>query len=218
MQQLAVDLENIRTLFRDPGVTTFQEPLRSTILERLSSPDSGFDPNAMLRFRSSTNVEDSADFTGAGLYDSYSGCLQDDLDDETACSCDPNRLSERSVFDAIRKTFSSFYNDNAFLERLRRDVNEVDVGMAVLVHHSFPDELELANGVATIDIDEQYGYLVINLVTQIGAVSVTNPVNASIPEEVQVRVLPSGTVLPPRPVQSSRRTYIRIFRFNRGHG
>ncbi len=33
-----------------------------------------------IRFRSSTNVEDLEVFTGAGLYDSRSGCLADDLD------------------------------------------------------------------------------------------------------------------------------------------
>ena len=33
-----------------------------------------------MRFRSSTNVEDLDAFTGAGLYDSRSGCLADDLD------------------------------------------------------------------------------------------------------------------------------------------
>jgi pyruvate,water dikinase len=38
----------------------------------------------MLRFRSSTNVEDLDTFTGAGLYDSKSGCLADDLDGDTA--------------------------------------------------------------------------------------------------------------------------------------
>jgi hypothetical protein len=202
MQSLAVDLEVIRTLFRDPKVTTFAAPLRSAILERLSSAESGFDPNAMLRFRSSTNVEDSADFTGAGLYDSYSGCLRDDLDEDTVCACDPNRTEERSVFEAIRKTFSSFYNDNAFLERLRRDVNESEVGMAVLVHHAFPDGLELANGVATIKVDDLYGDLKIRLVTQAGAVSVTNPVDASIPEEVEVTVQSFGAVIP-RLLQSS---------------
>ncbi|HYG34950.1 MAG TPA: hypothetical protein VEC99_09210, partial [Clostridia bacterium] len=39
-----------------------------------------FHPSRKIRFRSSTNVEDSEAFTGAGLYDSYSGCLLDDLD------------------------------------------------------------------------------------------------------------------------------------------
>ncbi len=35
-----------------------------------------------LRFRSSTNVEDLPGLSGAGLYDSASGCLADDLDDD----------------------------------------------------------------------------------------------------------------------------------------
>ncbi len=37
-----------------------------------------------LRFRSSTNVEDLEVFTGAGLYESRSGCLADDLDGDDA--------------------------------------------------------------------------------------------------------------------------------------
>lgn len=36
-----------------------------------------------LRFRSSTNVEDLESLSGAGLYDSASGCLADDLDADT---------------------------------------------------------------------------------------------------------------------------------------
>jgi pyruvate, water dikinase len=36
-----------------------------------------------IRFRSSTNAEDLAELTGAGLYDSRSGCLGDDLDGDT---------------------------------------------------------------------------------------------------------------------------------------
>lgn len=35
-----------------------------------------------LRFRSSTNAEDLPDWSGAGLYDSASGCIADDLDDD----------------------------------------------------------------------------------------------------------------------------------------
>lgn len=39
---------------------------------------------AFLRFRSSTNAEDLEAFSGAGLYDSRTGCLADDLDQDTA--------------------------------------------------------------------------------------------------------------------------------------
>lgn len=111
-------------------------------------------PRGKLRFRSSTNVEDSEQFTGAGLYDSYSGCLLDDLDGDTdgPSLCDPSEPAERGVFRALRRVFASFYNDNAVLERLRHGVNETSVGMAVLVHPSFPDEIEWANGVATLQV------------------------------------------------------------------
>ena len=143
----------------------------------LTDPRYGFDPNVPLRFRSSTNVEDSVDFIGAGLYDSYSGCLGDaiDADDQGPCACDPNRRTERDIFQAIRQVFAGFYNDNAYLERLRHDINEADVGMAVVVHHSFPDEIELANGVATVERKGTGGNTYITLVSQQGAVSVTNP-------------------------------------------
>jgi hypothetical protein len=203
MQMLARDLASIRSLFTNPEVAPFTDELRAGVLGVLTDPGYGIDPNATLRFRSSTNVEDSADFIGAGLYDSFSGCLADDLDDDDdgPCACDPNRSNERSIFRAIRRVFASFYNDNAWLERLRHNVNEAEVGMAILVHPSFPDEIELANGVATVD--SAGANTDIALVTQQSAVSVTNPADGSIPEEVTITILPSGSVVPPRLKQPS---------------
>lgn len=146
-----------------------------------------FNPQRKIRFRSSTNVEDSESFTGAGLYDSYSGCLLDDLDGDTIgpSACDPTENNERGVFRAVQRVYASFYNDNAFLERLRHGVDETRVAMGVLVHHSFPDEEELANGVATLDC--RYGgftFITGQIVTQLGAESVTNPDGSAIPEVV----------------------------------
>jgi hypothetical protein len=132
-------------------------------------------------------VEDSDQFTGAGLYDSFSGCLADDLDDDDSgpCACDPAESKERGVFRAIRRVFASFYNDNAFLERLKHDVNEAQVGMALLVHHSFPDQIELANGVAAMERANDSRWNA-NVVCQKGAVSVTNPPTDAVPEEVTI--------------------------------
>ncbi len=197
MQTLSDDLNAIRQWFGNSEMTSFDNELKAEILAALTDPDIGFDPNAMLRFRSSTNVEDSEDFSGAGLYESYSGCLADSLDGNSdgPCNCDSNKDSECTVFSAIRGTFASFYNDNAFLERLRHSIDENDVGMALAVHHSFPDELELANGVATITSTSLEDNLVIELVTQAGAVSVTNPEDSSTPEELTVLVYPSGTIV-----------------------
>jgi hypothetical protein len=196
MVGLSRDLAAVRSLFTNPHVTQFREELRAGIAAVLTDPANGLDPSATWRFRSSTNVEDSVDFIGAGLYDSFSGCLADDLDadNDGPCACDPNRRTERSAFGAIRQTLASFYNDNAFLERLRHDVNETQVGMAMIVHSSFPDEIELANGVATLERTDAGSSIVVTLVTQKGAVSVTNPADGSTPEETVVEVLPSGYI------------------------
>ncbi len=191
---LSADLAAVRNIIINASITSFSPQLTDAIIAVLQDPSYGFDPNSNIRFRSSTNMEDSEKFTGAGLYDSYSGCLADDLDadDSGPCICDPEESNERGVFRAIRKVFASFYNDNAYLERLRHDVDEAEVGMALLVHHSFPDEIEMANGVATMH--RQQSHWDIELVTQKGAVSVSNPEDGSIPEEVSVYAEPDGTV------------------------
>lgn len=63
-----------------------QEALPKGFIERLQSQVSKEFGEAgltmRLRFRSSTNAEDLRAFSGAGLYDSRSGCLADDLDDD----------------------------------------------------------------------------------------------------------------------------------------
>lgn len=84
-----------------------------------------------LRFRSSTNAEDLDGFTGAGLYTSKSG--------------DPND-PDYPVLDAIRKVWASVWFFRAFEERSYRSIDHLAVGMALLVHRSFPEEE--ANGVA----------------------------------------------------------------------
>jgi len=193
LKALSADLASIRDLFKDTQATHFgQEGV--AVLNALR--EFGFDPGRNIRFRSSTNVEDSDQFTGAGLYDSFSGCLADDEDGDAVgpCLCDSSEKNERGVLRAIRKVFASFYNDNAFLERLKHGVNEADVGMALLVHHSFPDEIELANGVATLERTRDQGWLA-GVVSQKGAVSVTNPPMDAVPEEVRIEAWGS-TVMP----------------------
>ena len=150
-----------------------------------------FDPTVRLRFRSSTNVEDGESFTGAGLYESHTGCLADDLDadDGGPSACQPERPTERPARRAILETFASFYNNNAYLERLRRGVVEHEVGMALLVHPSFPDEIERANGVATVAV--LGAFTEVTLVSQAGAVSITNPDTTATPEVLRVAVWPS---------------------------
>jgi len=177
------DLAEIRSLIT--RTARFTPAQQTAIVSALA----GWEPTRPIRFRSSSNAEDGTTFSAAGLYDSYSGCLADELDGDTRgpCQCDPTESNERGVFRAIQKVYASFYNDNAFLERLRHGLPERDVGMAVLVHHSTPDAYELANGVATVLQENQpWGgpRMKANLVTQQGAVSVTNPEGNAAPEIV----------------------------------
>jgi hypothetical protein len=175
------NLDFVRSLIRNQ--TQFTANQQQVILSALSP----FATNRNIRFRSSSNVEDSDYFSGAGLYDSFSGCSGDDLDADGAgpSVCDPTETGERGVFRAIRRVYASFYNDNAFLERLRLHIGENEVGMGMLVHYSAPDETEMANGVATVRKKTFADYWVAQLVSQAGAVSVTNPDGNAVPEEVQ---------------------------------
>jgi hypothetical protein len=179
---LTANLAAIRDLIRNTATFT---PVQQQIITNALRV---FNPQRKIRFRSSTNVEDSEHFTGAGLYDSFSGCLLDDLDGDAAgpSRCDAAEANERGVFRAMQRVYASFYNDNAFLERLRHRVDESNVGMGVLVHHSFPDEEELANGVAALRFSlSTFGTNVSgDLVTQFGATPVTNPDGSASPEIV----------------------------------
>lgn len=164
---------------------SFSQQQKQNIFSELSL----FEYGEKIRFRSSTNVEDSDSYSGAGLYDSYSGCLADDLDPDNdgPSHCDPNENNERGVLRAIKKVFASFYNDHAFLERLKYNIHENDVGMAVLIHPSSPDRLELANGVADLTVsvtpDNQLQSK-LRLVSQVGPNSITNPTDSHLPEIV----------------------------------
>jgi hypothetical protein len=115
-----------------------------------------------MRFRSSTNAEDLGGFTGAGLYTSKAGFL----DDPT-----------KSVEDAIRKVWASVWGARAYEERDWYGIDHSLVGMALLVHPSFPEEE--ANGVAiTANIFDTTGLepgFYVN--TQFGDNSVVLPVD-----------------------------------------
>lgn len=180
---LRTNLTAVQTLITDQA--DFNATQRTQIVTALQQ--AGF-AGEKIRFRSSTNVEDGDTFNGAGLYDSFSGCLEDDLDADSAgpSQCDPWEPKERGVFRAMRKVYASFYNENAFLERLRYGVDEAVVGMAILAHYSAPDSNEMANGVATLAIDKTGAVRQASsrIVTQLGAESVTNPDPAKRPESV----------------------------------
>ena len=121
-----------------------------------------------VRFRSSSNTEDLAEFNGAGLYTSLSGELNS---------------SSRPIDVAIKTVWASLWNLRAFDERVYSNVDQDSVAMAVLVHAAFTNER--ANGVAVgrnvLDatrVDQFY----IN--SQAGEASVTNPAPGIVTEQV----------------------------------
>jgi pyruvate, water dikinase len=105
-------------------------------------------PTAKARFRSSSNVEDALEFSGAGLYSSTSACAADgqDADRDGPSRCDPALGEERTAERGLRRVWASLYQERAWLERDWYQVPQTLAGMGLLVNLAFPDER--ANGVA----------------------------------------------------------------------
>lgn len=140
------------------------------------------------RFRSSSNAEDGAYFNGAGLYDSYSGCLADDLDSDDAgpSLCDPAEEKERSVCRALKKVWASLWNPRAYDERAWYGIDQSRVEMGIAV--SERNEAERANMVAftgnpVAKGDERY---LVN--AQIDELPVVSPEPGVWPEQVLLTI------------------------------
>ncbi|MBN1575455.1 MAG: hypothetical protein JW913_02825 [Chitinispirillaceae bacterium] len=106
-------------------------PLDSGFLRDVQSLIVRLSSYTRIRFRSSTNAEDLEEFNGAGLYESFTGRLDD---------------PDRSVEQAIKSVWASLWNFRAFEEREYFRIDHRRVAMGILAHRSFPDEE--ANGVA----------------------------------------------------------------------
>jgi hypothetical protein len=97
---------------------------------------------AMLRLRSSSNAEDSIQFSGAGLYDSKTACIADDFDgDELGPSRgDASEPKEKTVAQALKDVWASLWNERAVEERYWYSMDQSRVGMAILVNERTKDE------------------------------------------------------------------------------
>ncbi|MFM7710775.1 MAG: PEP/pyruvate-binding domain-containing protein, partial [Ferruginibacter sp.] len=119
-----------------------------------------------MRFRSSTNAEDANGFSGAGLYVSKTGVVDDSL---------------VSVEKAIRSVWASLWSAAAFQERTYFGIDHQQVYMGILVHRSFPEEQ--VNGVVitkNLYRDNYYGF-VVN--AQTGDHSVVDPKSGEITDQ-----------------------------------
>jgi len=111
-----------------------------------------------IRFRSSTNAEDLEEFNGAGLYESFTGCIND---------------PDKPIEHAIKSVWASLWNFRAFEERNYFKIDHHCIAMGILVHRSFPDEE--VNGVAITRNIYNPSIWGLTIDVQKGEVSVVNP-------------------------------------------
>lgn len=149
----------------------FSAPIDAQLLAELAAAmRARWAAGVPVRLRSSTNVEDLAEFSGAGLYTSAGASVPAGAEDEAAVGA------------ALAVVWASAWNRQAFVEREFYRVDHERVRMAALVHPAFDGEL--ANGVA-VTINEFNALRPAYYINaQVGEVSVTNPTGLATPEQI----------------------------------
>jgi hypothetical protein len=145
------ELDLIRNTMRDVSVDEQLIADVRAMIERLGD-------HRRMRFRSSTNAEDAYEFSGAGLYTSKTG----DLDNKY-----------KSIEKAIKSVWMSLWSYEAFMERESYNIDQSTVSMGILVHRSFPSEE--VNGVAITTNIYRQNYLGFVVNAQLGDESVVKP-------------------------------------------
>ncbi len=137
-------LWDLRTRMRTSG--RVDPKLPAALAERIEQVFG--DPLVKVRFRSSSNVEDALEFSGAGLYSSTSVCAADSLDGDMdgPSLCDAEKDEERTIERGLTRVWASLYNYKAWEEREWYQVPHDQAAMAILVSKAFSGEI--ANGVA----------------------------------------------------------------------
>lgn len=142
-------------------------PMDTSLLRLVTKHISNTENYTNIRFRSSTNAEDIAGFNGAGLYDSYTGIVND---------------PKKTIDKAIKKVWASLWNFRAFEEREYFKIDHKTTAMGVLAHRSYPSES--ANGVVITEniYNPQISAITINV--QVDEISVVSPENNYMPDQI----------------------------------
>jgi pyruvate, water dikinase len=197
---LLVDDEFIQdSAQRDAGLAALRElietsPVPATFGSDLNARVAELVGDGKVKLRSSTNVEDLENFSGAGLYESYRARATGD---------------ERASW-VVRKVWSSAWTFGAFEERAWWNVDQSKIAMGVAVNPAVSDEqangVLITGGVAPCGAGQTY----VNV--QVGEESVTNPTGNTFPEaycvvpgaggEVQAAVLAYSSLSPSQSILS----------------
>ena len=175
--------------------------LQNSLIEKINT--TWGNTTTMLRFRSSSNTEDTLSFSGAGLYDSTSACAEDELDDDKKgpSKCDEDKPKERTLSRALKKVWASLWSTRAYEERDWYGINHQDVSMSVLVNTRSKNEI--ANMVVfTGDPDTNDDQIIIN--AQLGHLSVVSDKAGIHPEKIMLKRTPDTFIITDR-VHSSEK-------------
>ena len=146
--------------------------------------------DVMVRFRSSSNIEDGLEFNGAGLYTSVSGCALDSPGADGHSACDPSK-PPKPMDAAIKAVWASLWSFGAFEEREYYQIDHAATAMGMLVSRQYEDEQ--ANGVAFTGnpADPKDARFTINV--QQGEVDVVSP-PAGVTAELDLLTVKDGEV------------------------
>lgn len=158
--RLRAALEGLRTqILAAPVPAAILDPLIARIHAQLGG-------SVHVRLRSSTNSEDLAGFSGAGLY--YSAKV------------DP--ASRDSVEAGLRQVWASVWSWDAFAERDWYGIDHARVAMAILVQESIDDDV--VNGVAITGNPYYQGRPAVYVNAQARGGSVTGAAGDEVPEQL----------------------------------
>lgn len=153
-------LKKLRKRIRDA-------PLPADLHDALTTLQNSFPADVTPRCRSSANAEDLSDFSGAGLYDSYT-----------------HHADEGHIGKSIKQVWASLWTFRAFEERAFHRIDHFACAMGVLVHPNF--EAEQVNGVAVTQNIYFPTFPGFYVNAQIGEDRVTNPQGDAVAEEFLV--------------------------------
>ncbi|MCA6363312.1 MAG: hypothetical protein IM638_09755 [Bacteroidetes bacterium] len=157
------ETEKMNELLRQIREAILRTPVSPALLRDVELQIRKNNCGSSYRFRSSSNAEDLASFSGAGLYESKTG--------------QPGN-AKKPLDKAILKVWAGMYNYRAYQERRFAGIDESTAAMSILAHRNFPDE-EVNGVIITKNIyRKDYPGIVVN--AQLGDVSTVSP-----PDSVQ---------------------------------